>query len=121
MIVVDSGHNEAGFGTAMGMLKFASFKKLRMVIGFVKDKDVSKMLAQVPGYASFYWCAAALPRALASEELLEQARKFDLNGQAFSSVESALMQAKQEASEDDFIFVGGSTFVVAEALSTFHQ
>jgi dihydrofolate synthase/folylpolyglutamate synthase len=105
----------------MDLVKLASVKKLRLVIGFVRDKDIKTMLELLPGDGIYYWCAAALPRALASDELMAHARHFNLSGRAFSSVEAAMKMAKHDASEDDLIFVGGSTFVVAEVLSTFEQ
>ena len=92
------------------------FDKLHLVIGMVKDKDINKILALLPVNAQYYWCKAQLPRALNEIELQMQAKQYNLNGNAFETVTLAFESAKKNASKNDFIFVGGSTFVVAEIL-----
>lgn len=87
-----------------------------MVIGMVKDKDISKILSLLPKQAVYYFCNAAIPRALPAAELQEQAKQFDLQGNAYASVSEAWLAAKDQARPDDLIFIGGSTFVVAEVL-----
>ena len=82
----------------------------------VNDKDIHTVLSLLPRQAIYYFCRANIPRALPSEDLQLQASEFGLKGNAFPSVETALNVAKQEAAADDVIFVGGSTFVVAEVV-----
>jgi dihydrofolate synthase/folylpolyglutamate synthase len=92
------------------------FDQLHIVMGMVKDKDINKILALLPSNAQYYWCKAQLPRALNEVELQTQALHYNLHGYAFETVDLAFENAKQNAKPDDLIFVGGSTFVVAEVL-----
>jgi dihydrofolate synthase/folylpolyglutamate synthase len=85
-----------------------------MVIGMVKDKDVSKVLSLLPTTATYYFCAASIPRAMPAAELKQKAAAFGLKGNVYVNVNDALKAAKANSTEHDFIFVGGSTFVVAE-------
>ncbi|MNY17811.1 Bifunctional protein FolC [compost metagenome] len=87
-----------------------------MVIGMVKDKDISGVLALLPTNATYYFCQPQLERALPASELAEKAKEHNLNGQFFDSVSLAIQAAKENATKDDLIFIGGSTFVVAEAI-----
>jgi dihydrofolate synthase/folylpolyglutamate synthase len=112
--VCDTGHNVDGIKYVVEQIKQNSFKKLHMVIGIVNDKDISKVLSLLPKDAQYYFCNAAIPRALSAFELQEQAFKFGLVGEVFTSVLNAFTTAKNNAAIDDMIFVGGSTFVVAE-------
>jgi dihydrofolate synthase/folylpolyglutamate synthase len=80
----------------------------------VKDKDITKLLTLLPKDARYYFCQAKIPRAMDAFELNEKAKKIGLNGNVIPSVNEALATAKQFASMNDLIFVGGSTFVVAE-------
>jgi dihydrofolate synthase/folylpolyglutamate synthase len=82
----------------------------------VKDKDITKILKLLPKNAIYYWCKAQLPRALNEVELQLQAKEFGLIGFAFDTVEQAVKAAKLNAQTNDLIFIGGSTFVVAEAI-----
>lgn len=115
-VICDTGHNVNGITLVIDQLNKQAYKKLHMVIGMVKDKDISKVLSLLPVNAEYYFCNAAIPRALPAAELAHVASEFHLHGTAFDSVQNALNAAKQAASDDDLIFVGGSTFVVAEAL-----
>lgn len=115
-IVCDTGHNFAGLSLTVNQINKQKFNTLRMVIGFVSDKDITSMLKILPKNAEYYFCNAAIKRALPSEQLKSQAENFGLKGRAFPSVKEALQTAKSEAQTDDFIFIGGSNFVVAEAL-----
>jgi dihydrofolate synthase/folylpolyglutamate synthase len=85
-----------------------------MVIGMVKDKDIDKVLSLLPTSATYYFCNADMPRAMPAQELAAKAKLFDLYGNIYSSVNLALEAAKLQATPHDLIFVGGSTFVVAE-------
>ena len=113
-IICDVGHNEAGIKFILEQLKEYDFTTLRMVIGVVNDKDINSMLDQLPKNAVYYFCQANIPRALDAEELRLQAVDFNLQGKSYRSVKEALEYARRESNENDLIFVGGSTFVVAE-------
>lgn len=115
-IVFDSGHNEAGIKLAMAQIQKSSFKKLHFVFGMVKDKDPEKIFRLLPNDASYYFCKADIPRGRDANELLEDAGKQGLKGEAYPSVQTAFDVAKSKANADDFVFVGGSIFVVAEVL-----
>jgi dihydrofolate synthase/folylpolyglutamate synthase len=114
--VCDTGHNVDGIKYVMEQLKAISCSKLRMVFGIVKDKDVSKVLALLPEEAEYYFCKANLPRALDEKDLQAQAATFGLVGNCYASVKEAYQAAQGEANISDVIFVGGSTFVVAEVV-----
>lgn len=114
--IADTAHNYDGVQYICQQLKKQTYRKLRMVWGMVKDKDIRKILALLPAEAEYYFCQAALPRALDASELAEQAKAYGLHGQYFSSVALAYQQAKKDSTADDLIFIGGSTFVVAEAI-----
>jgi dihydrofolate synthase/folylpolyglutamate synthase len=115
-IVCDTGHNVNGIELIIQQIAMQKFDKLHLVLGMVKDKDINKILALLPVNANYYWCKAQLPRALNEIELQTQAMQYNLNGNAFETVALAFESAKLNASKNDFIFVGGSTFVVAEVL-----
>ena len=87
-----------------------------MVIGMVNDKDISTILKMLPKEAVYYFCKANIPRALDQKELKNSANNVGLMGEEYDSVQSALKNAVSDAGADDFIFVGGSTFVVAEVV-----
>ena len=87
-----------------------------MVWGMVKDKDVAKILALLPKEASYYFCQPNIPRGKTTEDLAQEAQKVGLNGQTYASVTKAYKQALSRAKRNDLIFIGGSTFVVAEVL-----
>lgn len=116
LVIADTGHNEAGIREVLGQLKHTTFRKLHMVIGMVNDKDPGKVLELLPKKAQYYFCSFSLPRAMKAEELQEKAIKFKLEGEAFSTVKKAVKAARNQANKDDLIFIGGSNFVVAEAL-----
>ena len=114
LVVCDTGHNEAGLRMVMNQLQRVPHQCLHLVIGTVNDKDVPAMLAMLPTEAVFYFCAAAIPRALPATELAELGRQAGLDGQAYESVTAAIAAARAAAGADDVVFIGGSTFVVAE-------
>lgn len=113
-IVCDTGHNIAGISYVIEQISKQDFKNLHLVLGFVKDKDVDAVLSLFPKNAFYYFCKPNIPRGLDAEIVKEIAQQKGLNGNVFGSVEDALESAKQNAQSSDFIFVGGSTFVVAE-------
>lgn len=114
LIICDTGHNEDGIREVLKNIALQSFDKLHMVIGMVKDKDIAKILALLPREATYYFCSPDMPRAKPAHELKEEAHRFGLTGDSYESVSLALEAATKNASPNDFIFVGGSTFVVAE-------
>ncbi|MFA9214622.1 MAG: folylpolyglutamate synthase/dihydrofolate synthase family protein [Candidatus Methylacidiphilales bacterium] len=115
-IICDTGHNVNGMEYIVQQIAMQQFERLHMVIGMVKDKDITKILKLLPKNAIYYWCKAQLPRALNEVELQQQAKELGLIGFAFDTVEQAVKAARHNALENDLIFIGGSTFVVAEAL-----
>jgi dihydrofolate synthase / folylpolyglutamate synthase len=114
LIVCDTGHNEAGIREVVSQIKMISYRQLHMVIGMVKDKDVSTVLNLLPKEAIYYFCQAKIPRAMDAHELFEKAKAFGLYGSVVPDVNEAIEKAKAAATIDDFIFIGGSTFVVAD-------
>lgn len=114
--VCDTAHNEAGLSYVLEQIKNIKKNKLHVVFGVVRDKDVSKILAMLPKDAKYYFCQANLPRALPASELQNLANSIGLSGMAFESVAEALSVAQKKANKDDMIFIGGSTFVVAEII-----
>ena len=115
--VLDVGHNVGGIEYIVRQLQSEKYECLHIVFGMVKDKDISAVLALMPKDAIYYFTQANIPRALDANLLAEQAGQFGLKGEAFHPVSDAFSAAKKNAGKNDFIFVGGSTFVVAEALS----
>ena len=116
LIICDTGHNKDGISWVVEQIKAVPFKQLHIVIGFVKDKDISSILALLPISATYYFTNANIPRAIPSDELKQLAMTYHLHGGSYETVTSALKAAKGNAGNDDFIFVGGSNFVVAEVV-----
>lgn len=116
IVMCDTGHNSAAFELIVAQLTSRSYKNLWMVLGMVNDKDVDGILALLPKDANYIFCEAPIPRAMPAKDLAHLAAKHQLKGCVVESPQEALWQAKESASEKDFIFVGGSTFVVAEVL-----
>lgn len=114
LVVCDTGHNEGGIREIIQQINQTPHLKLHMVVGMVKDKDVSKVLSLLPQDATYYFCQASIPRAMPASELKEKAKAFGLIGDEYKNVNKAIDAAKAVSSPDDLIFVGGSTFVVAE-------
>ena len=113
-IICDTGHNEAGISYIVEQLKNTPYQTLRMVIGMVNDKDIDHILLLLPKEAVYYFTKASIARALPENILKEKAEKLGLQGKSYPYVSEAFEAAKKEASSEDLIFVGGSTFVVAE-------
>lgn len=114
LTICDTGHNEDGIKEVLKNIRLSKFNNLHMVFGMVKDKDISKILALLPQEAKYYFCQPNIPRAKSADELYTEAMQFGLKGDYFESVHEALEAAKKNALESDLIFIGGSTFVVAE-------
>lgn len=117
LIVADTGHNEDGIRQVVENIQNLQFDALHVVLGTVNDKDISKILSLLPKKASYYFVKANLPRALDENELLKQAAAHKLIGKAYKTVEEGIKAAKKAAKKTDLIFIGGSTFVVGDALA----
>lgn len=113
-IICDTGHNEGGVREVVKQLHEQKFKKLFIVWGSVKDKDITTILSLLPKEAYYIFCEANIPRAMNAGELHRQAALQRLEGEVVPDVNEAIHRAKAMSSENDFIFIGGSTFVVAE-------
>ncbi len=116
LVICDTGHNEDGVKEVLKNIANTPHQNLHMVWGMVKDKDIAKILALLPKEATYYFCQPNIPRGKPTEELTQEAQKYQLNGQAYASVAKAYQQALSHAKPTDLVFVGGSTFVVAEVL-----
>jgi dihydrofolate synthase/folylpolyglutamate synthase len=118
LTICDTGHNPEGIAEVLKNISSVSYKQLHFVIGMVNDKDISKVLGMLPKNAVYYFCKPDIPRGLAAESLKQQAESIGLNGDAYLTVKAALDAAQSAAGEADLVFVGGSTFVVAEVSPT---
>jgi dihydrofolate synthase/folylpolyglutamate synthase len=116
LIICDTGHNQDGIREVLKNIKAIPYEKLHIVIGMLKDKETNKIFALLPKDAAYYFCSPDLQRAKPAEELLNEANTFGLQGKIYSSVKDALQSARSNAKVKDLVFVGGSTFVVAEVL-----
>ncbi len=116
LTITDSAHNEGGLAIVMESLKQLPCENLYLVLGSVNDKDLSKTLGLFPKEAQYFFAKPNIPRGLAAEQLQEKAAAFGLQGKCYSSVKNAWRAAKRRASDQDVIFIGGSTFVVAEVV-----
>lgn len=119
LVIADTGHNEDGIKQVLENIANVNYNKLHMVFGVVNDKDISKILQVLPKTAQYYFVKADIPRALDQNELAAQAHKLKLQGKAYATVEEGLKAAKKAAGKTDLIFVGGSTFVVADVLAVY--
>jgi len=119
LTVCDVAHNTGGWIWVSQQIKHHIFSKLHMVIGFVDDKDISGMLDLMPRDAVYYFTKASIPRALDENELLQKAAKYGLKGNAYPTVAEAIECVFRAAAEDDMVYIGGSTFVVGEAMELF--
>ncbi|SFU31057.1 dihydrofolate synthase / folylpolyglutamate synthase [Pustulibacterium marinum] len=115
-VVCDTAHNKDGLSIITNQLKKENYNTLHLVLGFVKDKKLEGILPLFPVEATYYFACPNVPRGLDAEYLKNVAENFNLIGKSFSSVELAYNTAFQSAKKNDFIYVGGSTFVVAEII-----
>ena len=116
LTICDTGHNIDGIKNVIQEINNITFNKLHFVFGTVNDKDTNKILALLPKEAKYYFCAAKIDRALDATELKNKSAEFNLKGDSFNSVKEAYQESISQAEQDDLIFIGGSTFVVAEVL-----
>ncbi|MFP2996323.1 folylpolyglutamate synthase/dihydrofolate synthase family protein [Spongiivirga sp. MCCC 1A20706] len=115
-VICDTAHNKEGLSLVLDQLREQPYNHLHIVLGVVKDKNLNKILPLFPKEAQYYFCAARIPRALDVNKLYKEARNIGLNGNKYPSVEEAYLAAKTAVKDNDLIFIGGSTFVVAEIL-----
>jgi dihydrofolate synthase/folylpolyglutamate synthase len=116
LVVADTAHNEHGIQQIILQLSKVKFKKLHLVLGFVKDKEVKKIVELFPANANFYFSKPNIPRGLEINEIKHIAEQLNLKSNYFNSVLEALEAARRNSSIEDLIYVGGSTFVVAEVI-----
>ena len=116
IIICDVGHNESGVKEIITQINSIAHQQAHIVFGMVNDKSIDKVLQLLPKNAVYYFCEANIPRSLDVNELYQLASTYQLEGIAYKSVKDAVKEAKKSAKRDDLIFIGGSTFVVAEAL-----
>ena len=116
-LVCDTGHNIGGFQYLVPQILAQPCRALRIVFGMVSDKDTHAVLALMPKHATYYFAKASVARALPSTELQAQAAQHGLHGTAYPTVAEATRAALAESHPDDFIYVGGSSFIVADLLA----
>lgn len=116
LVICDTGHNEEGVREIVEQLNNMQYKALHIIFGAVNDKSIDKVLELLPKDAQYYFCEANIPRALKVEALFQLATKKGLKGDMYHSVKEALRNAKKNTVKDDLVFIGGSTFVVAEVV-----
>jgi dihydrofolate synthase/folylpolyglutamate synthase len=115
-IICDTAHNTHGLSIVLNQIQKEPFDQLHFVFGVVNDKDLDEVLPLFPKNAIYYFCKPNIPRGLEAAILAQKATQYGLNGKIYNSVSAAYENAKQNAQPTDFIYVGGSTFVVAEIL-----
>lgn len=116
MVICDTAHNLEGLSLVLKQIYKQEFDVLHIVLGFVKDKNLDTILSLFPKDAYYYFCRPRIPRGLHQSSLEVKANEYGLKGKAYSSVNKALIAAKSAATKADFIYVGGSNFVVAEVV-----
>jgi dihydrofolate synthase/folylpolyglutamate synthase len=116
LVIADTAHNEAGISLVVKQLMNTPHKRLHMVLGFVKDKDLGTILPLLPVDALYYIAAPAIQRGLDPLVFIERAARFNLFCNHYNSVNEAFKAAKKQAEKEDLIFIGGSNFVVAEVV-----
>lgn len=117
LAVCDTGHNVGGWNYLVGQIKAQPCHRLRIVFGMVDDKDIDRILAMLPREADFYWTQASSHRAIPAAQVAGKAAAIGLRGRSYATVGEAWQQALADASPEDFIFVGGSSYVVADFLA----
>lgn len=115
-VICDTAHNKEGLSITMAQLLLEPFNRLHIVFGMVSDKDFDSVLELLPKNATYYFCAPNNSRALSAFDLQAKAQEYNLSGLCYKTVNEAFVEAKELASDDDVIYIGGSTFVVAEIL-----
>ena len=117
LTICDTGHNVAGWNYLCQQIVRQKGKTKRIVFGMVDDKDVTHVMAMLPKDAVYYFCKATTHRAITEDKIQKIGEECGLHGTCYSSVEAAYKAACKEASLEDFIFIGGSSYVVADLLT----
>jgi dihydrofolate synthase/folylpolyglutamate synthase len=115
-VICDTAHNKNGLEIVLNQIQKEKFNQLHIVLGVVNDKDLDEVLPLFPKNAIYYFCKPNIPRGLEASILEEKANQFGLTGKTYHSVSEAYKQSQESATANDFIYIGGSTFVVAEIL-----
>ncbi|WP_396147578.1 bifunctional folylpolyglutamate synthase/dihydrofolate synthase [Flavobacterium sp.] len=115
-VICDTAHNSHGLKIVINQMKNEKFEQLHIVLGVVNDKDLNEILPLFPKNAKYYFCKPNIPRGLNAEILQKKASDFQLNGKVYNSISNAYQEALKSSTKKDFIYIGGSTFVVAEVL-----
>lgn len=115
-VICDTAHNSHGLKIVLHQILNEKFDDLHIVLGVVNDKDLDEILTLFPKKAKYYFCKPNIPRGLNTEILAEKANKYNLKGKVYNSVSNAYADAIKNSNKNDFIYIGGSTFVVAEVL-----
>ncbi len=115
-VICDTGHNVGGIKYIAQQLKEQKCQELRIVFGMVSDKDVNSVLELMPQNAKYYFCQASVKRAMPHQQLKRLAKQHNLQGNSYKTVENAYKKALSQSNPNDCIFIGGSTFVVADFL-----
>lgn len=120
VVVCDTGHNPGGWQYLAKQLydAVAKYREIHVVFGMVADKDIEQVMSGLPKQGTYYWTKASVRRAISERDLADMGRHYNLRGTYYSTVKEAYNAALHNASQDDFIYVGGSTFVVADLLRT---
>lgn len=116
-VVCDTGHNVAGWNYLAPQIKRQKCNQLRIVFGMVDDKDIDSVMELLPKNATYYWTQAETKRAIKVERVAELALQHELNGKIFNNVKDAYTKALNDSAADDFVFVGGSSYIVADLLT----
>ncbi len=116
-VVCDTGHNVAGWNYLAPQIKHQKCNQLRIVFGMVDDKDIDSVMELLPKNAIYYWTQAETKRAIKVEKIAELALQHELNGKMFNNVKDAYTKALNDSAADDFVFVGGSSYIVADLLT----
>lgn len=117
LVICDTGHNVRGWQCLVPQITAQHCKQLRIVFGMVDDKDVETVMKMLPSYAIYYWTQATTKRAIPAKEIAQLGHTHQLQGKPYSTVKEAFNKALEESSDEDFIFVGGSSYIVADFLS----
>ena len=116
--ICDTGHNVNGLEYIVKQLQLQKYEKLHIVFGMVNDKDIEGVLSIMPKEATYYFCQASVKRAMPSQQLKTLAEAHELKGNTFANVLDAYNSARQNASQNDFIYIGGSSFIVADLIAS---
>jgi dihydrofolate synthase/folylpolyglutamate synthase len=116
-VICDTGHNVGGIQYIVKQLELQEYDNLRIVMGMVNDKDISTVLSMMPKHAVYYFTQASVKRAMPCRDFKTKAAGYGLEGDAYPTVRQAYEAALHDASQNDLVFVGGSSFIVADLLS----